>query len=179
MPKTLYLSLLNVIYLDPRLSRSAWILILPLNLAIPAPWRPSSASQGDGHLPWHRGSSGPPAREAAEENEQAKSSGGGEAARERKIRTSREARTHFQDRVTGSQQLPSQGMLVSNSVKYMLGYVCDFFPPWPHRAACGILVPRPGIEPTLPELEVRSLDHWTAREVPVQYVILKEIFKPC
>ena len=32
--------------------------------------------------------------------------------------------------------------------------------------ACGILVPQPGIEPTLPALEARSPNHWTAREVP-------------
>ena len=29
-------------------------------------------------------------------------------------------------------------------------------------AACGILGPRPGIEPVPPELEERSLNHWTA-----------------
>ena len=28
-----------------------------------------------------------------------------------------------------------------------------------------ILVPQPGIEPVLPVVEVRSLNHWTAREV--------------
>ena len=38
---------------------------------------------------------------------------------------------------------------------------------WPHPTACGILVPQPGIEPAHPELEVWSLNHWTAREVPV------------
>ena len=30
---------------------------------------------------------------------------------------------------------------------------------WPHRAACGILVAQPGIEPAPPALEVRSLNH--------------------
>ena len=34
------------------------------------------------------------------------------------------------------------------------------------RALCGIIVPRPGIEPVLPALEAWSLNHWTAREVP-------------
>ena len=34
---------------------------------------------------------------------------------------------------------------------------------WP---ACGILVPRPGIEPTPTSLEAWSLNHWTTREVP-------------
>ena len=36
---------------------------------------------------------------------------------------------------------------------------------WPHLTACGILVPRPGIEPTPPVLEARSFNLWTAREV--------------
>ena len=31
---------------------------------------------------------------------------------------------------------------------------------------CGILVPRPGIEPGPPAVEAWSLNHWTAREVP-------------
>ena len=37
---------------------------------------------------------------------------------------------------------------------------------WPCHAACGILVPQPGIEPTPPVLEVLSLNHWATREVP-------------
>ena len=37
---------------------------------------------------------------------------------------------------------------------------------WPHLVACGILVPWPRIEPVPPALEVWSLNHWTAREVP-------------
>ena len=36
-----------------------------------------------------------------------------------------------------------------------------------HHVACGILVPQPGIEPVSPALEALSLNHWTAREVPV------------
>ena len=35
------------------------------------------------------------------------------------------------------------------------------------RAACGILVAQTGIEPAPPALEARSLNHWTAREVPL------------
>ena len=35
------------------------------------------------------------------------------------------------------------------------------------HATCGILLPRPGIEPIYPALEVQSLNHRTAREVPV------------
>ena len=34
-----------------------------------------------------------------------------------------------------------------------------------HCAACGILVPQPGIEPVPPE-EMRSPNHWITREVP-------------
>ena len=35
------------------------------------------------------------------------------------------------------------------------------------RMACGILVPRPGIEPASPTLEAQCLNHWTALEVPI------------
>ena len=34
-------------------------------------------------------------------------------------------------------------------------------------AACGILVPQPGIEPVPYAVEARNLNHWTAREVPM------------
>ena len=34
---------------------------------------------------------------------------------------------------------------------------------FPHDVACGILVPRPGIELVLPAMEAQSPDHWTAR----------------
>ena len=37
---------------------------------------------------------------------------------------------------------------------------------WPRHAACGILVPQSGIEPTPPAVNVQSLSHWTTREVP-------------
>ena len=43
--------------------------------------------------------------------------------------------------------------------------------------ACGILVPRPGVEPVPAAVEVRSLNHWTAREVPSP--ILKAKFNWC
>ena len=38
----------------------------------------------------------------------------------------------------------------------------------PCHAACGIFVPQPGIEPAPPEVEARSLNHWTTREFPRQ-----------
>ena len=34
------------------------------------------------------------------------------------------------------------------------------------HTACGILIPWPGVEPVSPALEVQSLNHWTAREIP-------------
>ena len=42
-------------------------------------------------------------------------------------------------------------------------FVCLFSP---HRSACGILVPWPGIKPLPPAVEGQSPDHWTAREFP-------------
>ena len=40
----------------------------------------------------------------------------------------------------------------------------SFFFFWPHRVACGILVPQPGIEPGPSAVKARSPNHWTARE---------------
>ena len=34
----------------------------------------------------------------------------------------------------------------------------------------GILVSQPGIEPTLPTMEVWSLNHWISREFPVKFL---------
>ena len=36
----------------------------------------------------------------------------------------------------------------------------------PCLTAYGILVPKPGTEPMSPALEMQSLNHWTAKEVP-------------
>ena len=41
---------------------------------------------------------------------------------------------------------------------------------WPCCTACGILVPRPGIEPTPPALEAWSPNHWMVREVPGDFL---------
>ena len=41
--------------------------------------------------------------------------------------------------------------------------------------ACGILVPLPGIEPTALAPEVQSLNHWTAWEVPNNYIMMQLI----
>ena len=40
----------------------------------------------------------------------------------------------------------------------------------------GILVPQPGIEPTLPALEAQSFNHGTAREVPALIFFFFNIF---
>ena len=48
-----------------------------------------------------------------------------------------------------------------------------FFFSWPCRVACGIIVPRPGIEPVPPAVEARSLNHWTTGEVPYVYNLKK------
>ena len=55
-------------------------------------------------------------------------------------------------------------------VKYLVKFLGHFFFFWPRHTARRILVPRPGIEhvpPAPPALEVQSLNHWTAREVPL------------
>ena len=38
---------------------------------------------------------------------------------------------------------------------------------WPCLAACWSLIPRPGVESVPPAVEARSLNHWTARDVPL------------
>ena len=43
---------------------------------------------------------------------------------------------------------------------------------WLCCVACGILVPQPGIEPAPPAVEAQSLNHWTAREVPIHFFLL-------
>ena len=45
----------------------------------------------------------------------------------------------------------------------------------PHHAACGILVPWPGIELRSSALKVQSLNHWTTREVPELCVCAKSL----
>ena len=40
----------------------------------------------------------------------------------------------------------------------------SFFFSWPCHTACGIFVPRPGIELVPSPVEEQCLNHWTARE---------------
>ena len=44
------------------------------------------------------------------------------------------------------------------------------------RRTCGNLVPQPGIRPAPPTLEVQSLNHWTAREIPYSIILKKKNF---
>ena len=55
---------------------------------------------------------------------------------------------------------PGKAKLIQRDLKSFLGL---FF--WPHCAAYGILIPRPGIEPTFPASKVWNLNHLTTREV--------------
>ena len=47
---------------------------------------------------------------------------------------------------------------------YIHIYIYIFF--WLHSRACGILLPRPRIEPMPPAVEAQILNHWTTREGP-------------
>ena len=46
-------------------------------------------------------------------------------------------------------------------------FILFYFLIWLHHAACGILVPQPGIEPMPSAVKAQSPNHWTAREFPV------------
>ena len=50
---------------------------------------------------------------------------------------------------------------ISSNLAFNSQYFFFFLIFWPHRAACGILVPRPGIKSAPPALEVWSPNHWT------------------
>ena len=54
---------------------------------------------------------------------------------------------------------------------YIYIYIYFFF--FSCTVVCGILVPWPGIRPVPPALEAWSLNHWTAREVPVYMYFYK------
>ena len=43
--------------------------------------------------------------------------------------------------------------------------------------ACGILVPRPGLEPVPPAMEALGLNHWAAREVPVIHFKYSSVYR--
>ena len=64
--------------------------------------------------------------------------------------------------------------MLKNEIRYLFTFQLDlpianlfffFFFFWLHCAACGILVPRPGMEAGPAAVEARSPNRWTAREV--------------
>ena len=56
-------------------------------------------------------------------------------------------------------------MLYSRSLWVIYFYLFFNFIFWLPCRACGILVPKPGIEPMLPAVESQSLNHWTLPEI--------------
>ena len=58
--------------------------------------------------------------------------------------------------------------LLKSAVIYLFVYLF-----WLPLMACGILVSWPGIEPAPPAVEVWSLNHWTSREVQINYYFFK------
>ena len=48
----------------------------------------------------------------------------------------------------------------------LVRFCFGFLPFCLYHVACGIFIPLPGIEPMPPAMDVRSLNHWTIREVP-------------
>ena len=59
------------------------------------------------------------------------------------------------------------GLLMSPVAMKSLGTGYDyFFSFWPRRAACGILILQPGIEPEATAVKAPSPNHWTTRELP-------------
>ena len=53
---------------------------------------------------------------------------------------------------------------------------CFFFFFLAALSSMRILVPRPGIQPAPPAVEARSLNHWTAREVPFFFFFFLPLF---
>ena len=56
-------------------------------------------------------------------------------------------------------------------IEFVAALLLFFYFFWSRHVPCGNLVPRPGIEPMSLALGVWSLNHWTAREVPVTVLI--------
>ena len=52
-----------------------------------------------------------------------------------------------------------------------------YFGFWLHCTVCGILAPRPGIEPMPPALEAQGLNHWITREVPRLGILALPLFR--
>ena len=52
-----------------------------------------------------------------------------------------------------------------------------FFFFWLHHAACGILIPQPGVEPGPSAVRARSPNHWIARESQHGTIFIKHKIK--
>ena len=97
------------------------------------------------------------------------------------IRNQRSQRMALLSSAGGDLTAPMRGVSIlrlpmierTANVLFLSFFLSFFF--WPHRVACGILVPWPGIEPASPAWEARSLNHWTTREVP-KYILLLLFF---
>ena len=69
-----------------------------------------------------------------------------------------------------SGKYPEVKLLYHMVVLFSIFFFKFFF--WLHCTACGILVPRPGIEPGPSSMRVQSPNHWTAREFPERHAFL-------
>ena len=62
-----------------------------------------------------------------------------------------------------------------NSSLYIIFHFYLFIYFWPCSAACGILVPWPGIEPAPSAVKARSPNHWTTRELLHLFILLSSL----
>ena len=56
-------------------------------------------------------------------------------------------------------------------------FLFNFLFSWPCQAACGILVPWPGIKLSPPALEAESLNYWTTKEVPLNDIVKLKLWQ--
>ena len=69
--------------------------------------------------------------------------------------------------------LCSNSLVQAKTIKFSNFVYIGFENFWPCPAACGILVPPPGIEPVPPPVEAWNLNHWSVREVAtVNYLFI-------
>ena len=54
----------------------------------------------------------------------------------------------------------------TREVSFLSFNFCFSFFLWPYHTACGILIPRPGIEPTYSAVKAQSPNQWTMKEFP-------------
>ena len=66
-------------------------------------------------------------------------------------------------------QLKQKNIIISLNFNWIFN-IKELFYLWLHCTACGIFVPRPGIQPVHPSVEVQSPNHWTTRKAPENYI---------